>query len=614
MPVFFPIFTKDSSRSSNADDFPVFTLYPVSMLNLIKRIWQFIKLHKWKTVLAVIILLPVLSLVVFALSPAQPEYVTEAAERGDLQQTVEAVGTVISERDLQLQFPTTGIVSQVYIKEGDTVVQGQRLAALRAGNLSADIASASAQLLSAEADLRAKLEGARPEDIAIAEAEVANKRSSLASAKTTLKTAEESFAQSQQKLVALQSEADVSLSGYVSNVGSDATQELTAASNAIGVVRDVFSKNDVVDAIIKYSTTEYDLITKELLSIEQEFQSIYRSGVMPSDYEQALALLSRTRSSVARTGMAVDRAFNLLSALPSTSAFSETARESYKSTLASSRTTVQTSLSSLDSATKSLRDASATFSTRIATEEAAVISAQGTMDRAKSDIATYEATLKIAEAQLELKKAPTRQTDLDVARANVSQARAALQRAQANFGNTVLTAPIAGVVTKVNVKPGEYTPVDAAVTMLGSSPYRIETYVSEIDVPKVQLTQSGSIELDAFRDVHFKLRVSEIDTASTDRDGVPKYRVRLDFVHPHDELKIGMTGDAAIVTGIVRDVVTVPLRAVLENEDGESYVRILADNGTIEERVVTAGLEGEGGSVEVSDVQEGEIVIVLEKL
>ena len=148
------------------------------------------------------------------------------------------------------------------------------------------------------------------------------------------------------------------------------------------------------------------------------------------------------------------------------------------------------------------------------------------------------------------------------------------------------------------------------VTMLGSSPYRIEMYVSEIDIPKVQLSQTGSIELDAFPGTHFRLHVTEIDTTSTDREGVSKYRVRLDFAYPHDELKIGMTGDAAIITGMRSDVVSVPLRAVLDDASGNPIVRVLDGTKVTEKRVET-GMEGAGGDIEVTGVGSGETVIVL---
>lgn len=581
-------------------------------MSFLKKTWAFALRNKWKLLIATAVLVPVGAIVSFALTPPAVEYVTASAERGDIEQAVEAVGTVISDRDLQLQFPTSGVVAQVYVKEGDVVVPGQRLAVLRAGSLAADIASASARVQQAEADLRARQEGARPEDIAVSEADVASKRASLETARTAYKTSQQALEQSEAKLDALKREAITSLAGTVSGVGSSVTKELTTAQNAISDVRDIFNRNDVIDAVIKYESGDYNDINAAANTVSATIASVYRNA-SPADYQQAIAVIDQSRQAVNSTLNMVNRAFDLMSRLPETTYFNETARQTYKAELITQRNALQTSLNSLDTEAKTLRDASATYTTRISAEEANVVSARGSMDRAQSDIATYEAALRIAEAQLQLKRAPTRKTDIDAAMANVRQARAALARASADYANTVLTAPIAGRITKVNVKPGELAPLDPAVTMLGDSPYRIEMYVSEIDVPKIQVTQTGSVELDAFRGTNFKLRVSEVDTAATDRDGVPKYRVRLDFVYRHDELKIGMTGDARIVTGVEQDVVSVPLRAVLERDDGTNYVRVMDEDGSIEERTVVTGLEGEGGSVEVTGIEEGETVIVLEK-
>src|SRR3989344_3908858 len=149
----------------------MYTLHSLYNMSILSRTYRFLKAHKWKVVIGCAIGLPILLILLFALRTPAPEYVTTVAKRGDLVQSVEAVGTVISDRDLQLQFATSGIVSQVYVKEGDKVRAGQRLAALRSGNLAADIASAAARLLSAEADLRARPEGGRPGENAGSEAQ-----------------------------------------------------------------------------------------------------------------------------------------------------------------------------------------------------------------------------------------------------------------------------------------------------------------------------------------------------------------------------------------------------------------------------------------------------------
>jgi len=581
-------------------------------MSFIHSAWSTARTHKWKTIFGILGVLFIAFIVRAATAPSVPEKVTAVPGKEDLRQTVEAVGTVISERDLELQFPSSGIVSQVSVKEGDRVRAGQRLAALRSGNLAADIAAAQARLLSAEADLRAKMEGSRPEDIAITQADVDNKRSALEAAKTSFTTAQSAHANAKIQLDAVNNEASISLSGYVTSAGSTVTEQLTIAQNGLATLQDIFSKNDVQDAVIKSSPADYDQINASLQQQQAAIRALY-AKTNPQNFQEALVILDTARASVTTSWSLLNRAFDLISNLPTTSSFDNSAKETYKSTLASSRSQLQAAIGSLDSSSKSLRDASASYASKITSQQAAVDSSLGAMNKSNADILTYETSLRIAEAQLQLKKAPTRQTDIDIAKAAVAQARASLAGASAQFSNTVLTAPIDGLVTKVNVKVGEFTPVGAAVTLVGSSPYRIEMFVSEIDIPKIQLTQTGSIELDAFRGTQFKLRVGQIDTTSTDVDGVSKYRVKLDFQYPHDELKIGMTGDAEIVTGMKAGVVSVPLRAVIENEKGEKVVRV--KNGEeIEERVVVTGMEGEGGEVEVvSGIEEGDTVIVLTK-
>jgi RND family efflux transporter MFP subunit len=571
-----------------------------------------VRRNKWKFLFGTLGSLALIGIVYAAVKPSVPEYVTAEAKRGSVRQTVEAVGTVTSERDLELQFPTSGVVSEILVKEGDKVRAGQRLAALRAGNRSADVASAQARLLSAQAQLRALQEGNRPEDIAIAEAEVENKRSALESAKASLTTAETAVKSSKTQLETYRSEATIGLSGQVSTARADVSADLTTAGNALSTVVDVFNNIEVEDAMTRYDPGAKNDVINSVNAADTAIRTLLLAPA-PADYEAALVLLAKARDAASAASTAVNSGFDAIVRLPTTSYFTDSSREGYKTTLASARATVQSALSSLDASAKALRDASAGFDTRIAAEEASLSASEGALSKAKADIQTYEASLRISQAQLQLKRAPPRQTDLDSAIASVRQAQAEVARAAAEYANTVINAPVDGTITKVAVKAGELAPAGSAVTMLGNSPFRVEMYVSEIDIPKILLTQTGAIELDAFRGTRFALRTSDIDSAATDKDGVPKYRVKLDFVYPHSELKIGMTGDAEILIGIKEDVLNVPLRAVLENEEGKSYVRVLKEDGEIEEREVTLGLEGEDGGVEVTGVEEGEIVVVLVK-
>ena len=577
------------------------------------RIWLILKTNKWKSIFGALALLIIVWIISAVTSVKPPEYITELSKKGDLTQTVEAVGTVISEKDLALQFRSSGIVGQVLVKDGDTVKAGQRLAAIRAGDLSASVAGAVARMRQAEAALRALQEGTRPEEIAIAEAQLQNKRANLETAKATLKTSQEALANSKTKLTTLKQEVNTALAGQVSVAGSTAAAEVSTAEQTLLSIDDIFGQNDVIEAVT-YSSPGAIATIRSAQNTARSSLLAVRSAANPFDYEAALVHMQNTQAAIQKAIDALNFAYGTIESTPEISNFTHADKEAHKSTFNTRISTARTSLSAINAWVQSLKDASANYETRIATEEGSLASAQGTMDRAKADIATYETSILIDEANLALKRAGARQTDLDSARASLDAARAEVARASASVGDTVITAPIDGRVTKVNIKVGEITPVGAAITMIGDSPYRVEMFVSEIDIPKVQLTHSGSIELDAFPGTHYALHTSEIDEAQTIVEGVSKYRVKLDFVHVHDEFKIGMTGDAEIVTGMRIDVISVPRRAVLERDTGEYYVRILKEDQTLEEREVTIGMESGSGEVEVlTGLQEDENVVVLVK-
>lgn len=571
---------------------------------------SWVRSHKWLTAGGILLVFAVGGIVFAVTRPAQPEYVTALVERGDLRQTVEAIGTVISDRDLELQFLRIGIVDHIFVKEGDLVRAGQTLARLRAGSEAADIASASARVASAEADLRAMREGTRPEDIHIAEAQLQNSQAQLDVARSSLETAERSVESSQSQLETLRREANTSLSGERSVAMSTIASYIADGESALSSVESVWDDPTVQDAVIKSEPAQYDAVRRQIGGARTLLRS---ARTMTTSVNDPQAAAADARRALNATSDVVRFAFDVVSQLPVTGYFTEAKKDQHKSTLTAERSNVENAIRGVDSAVKSLRDASATYDTRIASEEASLRNAEGARDKAAIDIRTFEAAVRTQEAQLQLKRAGNRPTDIASAEARVREQRAALARASAAYREMVLTAPVAGIITNVVAKQGELSPSGPFLTMLGHSPYRIEMFASEIDIPKVRVTQSGSIELDAFPGVDYKLRVSEIDPAATLRDGVPKYSITLDFVYPHDEFKIGMTGDAEIITGERTNVINVARRAVLEDDRGD-YVRVLKDDDAVEERIVEIGMEGATGNVEIlSGLTEGEVVILLIK-
>lgn len=559
--------------------------------------------HRWKFIIGASLVL-LLGYGYYAITQEPvPEIITAQVERGDLEQTVEAVGEITSERNLRLQFPISGVVQQVLVKEGDTVKAGQRLASIRAGDLAAGVQSALAALQEAQAELQELKEGTRPEDIAIAEAELANKEAQLESARAKL-------ASSQEKLALLRTEATVSVSGQVGEAESIASKQFTAAETALSVFDDVMADPDIIDAFQRGAPGKDRLLKDKRNDAGDLLKNIFKTGFQFADGAEALQSLRQVREGVVGAGAVMDELSSALTDLPSTSSFTRSEREERKNDVAAQETNLQTALTTIDTTLKDLQDAVAGYDTKVGTE-------MTTITNAKGDILNLETAIRTESAKLALKKAGARPTEIQASAARVRAAQADYDHAVADFSDTILIAPVAGSITKVSIKEGELLSTayqqDPAITMLGESPYRVELYVSEVDIPKVTVTQTGSIRLDAFPDRVFLLTVAEIDPGATDVDGVPKYRVKLDFPQVQEGIKIGMTGDVDIVTGRAWDALTVPARAIFENDFGDTYVRILKDNGAIEERRVETGLEGENDVEIVKGVEEGEKVVVLMK-
>jgi RND family efflux transporter MFP subunit len=106
--------------------------------------------------------------------------VTTTVERGTVESLVSVSGVTKARNTAKLAFPSPGVVSKVYVREGDVVEVGTILATLGAEELVAARASALSDLAVAEADLAELLNGNTQSErditstkVAIAEAELA---------------------------------------------------------------------------------------------------------------------------------------------------------------------------------------------------------------------------------------------------------------------------------------------------------------------------------------------------------------------------------------------------------------------------------------------------------
>lgn len=130
------------------------------------------------TFLAIGVVLIGVALVVLPLMRPRPASLSDLGEidtvvRGNLAAVVEATGNLSPVAQSNVAFSTAGRLAQIRVATGDRVQAGQVLALLDTKDLELQLAQAQAGLKVAEANLEKVLAGARSEDIAVAQSNLA---------------------------------------------------------------------------------------------------------------------------------------------------------------------------------------------------------------------------------------------------------------------------------------------------------------------------------------------------------------------------------------------------------------------------------------------------------
>src|SRR5271155_125363 len=132
---------------------------------------------------------------------------------------------------------------------------------------------------------------------------------------------------------------------------------------------------------------------------------------------------------------------------------------------------------------------------------------QYALDQAKADVASRQATLDQAKRDLERAKNLTsvaitvqqveqRQQAVDVDRAELDAANAALEVAQLNLERSTVVAPVNGIVTNFDLLPGRYVNAGAAVfALLGSDTFRVEGYFEETKLRRIRIGEDATVKL-----------------------------------------------------------------------------------------------------------------------
>jgi RND family efflux transporter MFP subunit len=219
--------------------------------------------------------------------------------------------------------------------------------------------------------------------------------------------------------------------------------------------------------------------------------------------------------------------------------------------------------------------------------------------------------------------------DLDNAQYNYDTAQSKLEEAESNLSETGIVSPMDGVVIGEPVTDGTMavqgnSNPTVIMRIADLSRKQIFAKVDETDIGSVRVGQKATFTVDAYNGKTFTATVSKISQTDMDNSwnisnsssssssssaAVIYYSVTLDVDDPEGLLMPSMTARVEIETVNKDSALAVPLSALKTDKNG-TYVIVIKDDGTTENRYVETGIYGDEFVEIINGLSENEKVDV----
>ena len=242
---------------------------------------------------------------------------------------------------------------------------------------------------------------------------------------------------------------------------------------------------------------------------------------------------------------------------------------------------------------------------RVESQQQTIVSQERTIEVRDSSIANREATLEYQkinlenlknmrnkneeEAQLRVDNAETQLQELMLtydneksltqqskvtAQANQLRRESNLKNEQERLEWTTIRAPMAGVVTLLELEVGEivtsgrsaFSQSPPIMTIVDPSKMVVKTFINEVDMERLRLNQKAEIVVDAFQNKKYEGRVYEISPSGQEQDNIISFEVMIEVLGSPEELRPGMSADVDIITHEDPNVLIAPIDAVISEK------------------------------------------------
>lgn len=536
-----------------------------------------LKKSKKKIIIAIIVVLILVSIISSFFKKeevTEPEFDTVAIEKQTLTTTISSTGKITTENSKNVTSQLMNHkITGVNVKVGDTVNVGDVLCTFDTADLARTVS-----------DLQASVNATN-----------VGSHETLLATERAVQDAERSR---NSTLDGLKQQADLAKQEYdnhntpLMNNKADLTNKQNEISNLQNQVASLSNSANLAKAAVDTATIErntaQNLVNQKEANVASADAALKAAQVDPSQLQQVAGL------QVALTGAITER-------------------DNAKAELQVKENTLATKTAEYNTQNKNLQDVTGKIGTlqtdinklsvSIPAQEQAVNALRDAYNKAQKAYDDTSATLnnQVANAQGQLESA---RAQTSVSTLTVQEQITAYQK---QLEDTNLKSTVAGTVTAVTAKAGDYYTGGSLVTIEGAESFIVESEIDEYDIADVKVGMEVSIKTDATRDELLEGQVISVAPAatssvassqmaaagmsSTGTSGSATYTVKVAINTPNDRLRLGMNSKISIITKKSENVLTVPYDAVTEKEDGTKIVTLIRDDNSEEQIPVTIGLE-----------------------
>lgn len=238
---------------------------------------------------------------------------------------------------------------------------------------------------------------------------------------------------------------------------------------------------------------------------------------------------------------------------------------------------------------------------------------------ARLDTADYRIALDSARAAFELAEANQKRmailfgkkiipaAEMEEVEAQVKTSKARLDKAQLSLSRCEITAPISGVIQRLDAEEGVLVNVfDPVAEILQINKVKAVIGIPESDVDLVRHTKEVPLTIQALDDREVTGRFHFL--ASAPDTGARLYRLELEIDNEDNDILPGMFFRARVVKRVIEDVIAVPLFSVIKRRD-EQYV-FVEEGGVARQLPVELGIIEDWQVQVVKGITPGDRIVV----